>query len=551
MAVKFSNNAVTSLTDSPSAGATFFNVASASAFPTLASGDWTYVSLTSEVVKVTAISGTTFTCDATSNAHASGESVELRMTAELLNDFAEDTESLPIGGGTMTGDVSLGDNVKAQFGASDDLNIFHDGNNSYIVDSGTGGLRIRGSSFVAIQGTNGENGVIVNENGATDLHYNSAKKLTTTSTGVDVTGSVTCDGFTSTGIDDNATAELLSLNADGNTQFGASVPVDTLRYLDLYNTSTGSSAGALFRMVTSNAAGTGNTTTNIIKYKNSGFLINNNDTASSNFTAFGVAGAERMRIDSAGNVGIGTSSIPTGVRTKIKGLAEATNLATSATSAALFIEPYSGSSWGLGIGSVTGQKQYIQAVYAAGDGTKELLLQPFGGNVGIGTTTPTAQLHTTEFKTDKWIPELRKVTITGGFQSGCAPNTWYNITNIANWSGYLGGYSGENKGVHFEIFWTSGSTAKGYNHSVVGWLPPRSSNTYSSYSNASFVTHNSGSTMTSGVPVTVHHHTSATAAHDIRVRTFNDGADYDPLYLQIYANTSPNSGNATITLWRA
>ena len=95
MAVKFSNNAVTSLTDSPSAGATSFNVASASAFPTLASGDWTYVSLTSEVVKVTAISGTTFTCDATSNAHASGESVELRMTAEILNDVAlGDDESL-------------------------------------------------------------------------------------------------------------------------------------------------------------------------------------------------------------------------------------------------------------------------------------------------------------------------------------------------------------------------------------------------------------------------------------------------------------------------
>ena len=95
MAVKFSNNAVTTLTDSPSAGATSFNVASASTFPTLGASDWTYVSLTSEVVKVTAISGTTFTCDATSDAHASGESVELRMTAELLNDVAlGDDESL-------------------------------------------------------------------------------------------------------------------------------------------------------------------------------------------------------------------------------------------------------------------------------------------------------------------------------------------------------------------------------------------------------------------------------------------------------------------------
>jgi len=95
MAVKFSNNAVTSLTDSPSAGATSFNVASASTFPTLGASDWTYVSLTSEVVKVTAISGTTFTCDATSGAHSSGATVELRMTAEILNDVAlGDDESL-------------------------------------------------------------------------------------------------------------------------------------------------------------------------------------------------------------------------------------------------------------------------------------------------------------------------------------------------------------------------------------------------------------------------------------------------------------------------
>ena len=95
MAVKFSNNAVTTLSADISAGATSFTVASASTFPTLGASDWTYVSLTSEVVKVTAISGTTFTCDATSGAHASGESVELRMTAEILNDVAlGDDESL-------------------------------------------------------------------------------------------------------------------------------------------------------------------------------------------------------------------------------------------------------------------------------------------------------------------------------------------------------------------------------------------------------------------------------------------------------------------------
>jgi hypothetical protein len=113
-----------------------------------------------------------------------------------------------------------------------------------------------------------------------------------------------------------------------------------------------------------------------------------------NYMRFATNASERMRIDSSGNVGIGCSP-PAGVRTKIKGLAEATNLATSATSAALFIEPYSGSSWGLGIGSISGQIQYIQGVAAAGDSARELSLQPFGGNVGINTSSPTAGLSIT------------------------------------------------------------------------------------------------------------------------------------------------------------
>jgi len=97
MAVKFSNNAATTLASGISSGATSFTVASASGFPTLGASDWTYISLTNEVVKVTAISGTTFTCVATSGAHLSGITVELRMTADLLNDFAEDTEADPAG----------------------------------------------------------------------------------------------------------------------------------------------------------------------------------------------------------------------------------------------------------------------------------------------------------------------------------------------------------------------------------------------------------------------------------------------------------------------
>jgi len=107
MGVKFTNNAYTTLSGTISAGATSFGVASVATFPSLGGGDYMYVSLTDEVVKVTAISGTTCTCVAVSGGHSAGISVELRMTAELLNDFAEDDESLQLAGGAMTGNITM------------------------------------------------------------------------------------------------------------------------------------------------------------------------------------------------------------------------------------------------------------------------------------------------------------------------------------------------------------------------------------------------------------------------------------------------------------
>ena len=107
MAVKFANNAATTLASSISSGATSFSVASASGFPTLGGSDHMYVTIDSEVVKVTAVSGTTFTCDATSGGHSSGDTVEIRVSAELLNDFATDQEALPVSGGQMTGNITM------------------------------------------------------------------------------------------------------------------------------------------------------------------------------------------------------------------------------------------------------------------------------------------------------------------------------------------------------------------------------------------------------------------------------------------------------------
>ncbi len=58
----------------------------------------------------------------------------------------DDTTKVPLAGGTMTGNLTLGDNVNAYFGASTDLRIYHDGTNSHIINS-TGELRFSGSNF--------------------------------------------------------------------------------------------------------------------------------------------------------------------------------------------------------------------------------------------------------------------------------------------------------------------------------------------------------------------------------------------------------------------
>ena len=98
------------------------------------------------------------------------------------------------GRATFNENVKLGDNGQLIFGAGDDLSIYHDSNDSYIVDNGSGLLFIRGSSGVRIQGTNGEAMVHAVENGTVELYHDNSKKIETTASGVDVTGGISIGG---------------------------------------------------------------------------------------------------------------------------------------------------------------------------------------------------------------------------------------------------------------------------------------------------------------------------------------------------------------------
>ena len=89
--------------------------------------------------------------------------------------------------------LSLADGAFINFGNADDMQIYHDGSNSYVTDRGTGELKI-GGSIVSIEGT-GETLAKFTDDGAAELYYDNSKKVETIGTGLTVTGGVNASGL--------------------------------------------------------------------------------------------------------------------------------------------------------------------------------------------------------------------------------------------------------------------------------------------------------------------------------------------------------------------
>ena len=90
--------------------------------------------------------------------------------------------------------IDMEDNERIKLGASDDLQIYHDGSNSKITDGGTGVLAI-GASAVHIEAADhGETLAKFIDDGAVELYYDNSKKLETVTGGVNVTGALVASG---------------------------------------------------------------------------------------------------------------------------------------------------------------------------------------------------------------------------------------------------------------------------------------------------------------------------------------------------------------------
>jgi hypothetical protein len=145
----------------------------------------------------------------TTTQHASFTGAEAELTVDtdkstvVVHDgstagghpLAKASEVVAKSGDSMTGDLSFGDNDKAIFGAGSDLQIYHDGSNSYISElTPTGSLFIDGSN-IFLRSSGGEEFIKAVANAQVELYYNDALKLATTSTGVDVVGTITSDAL--------------------------------------------------------------------------------------------------------------------------------------------------------------------------------------------------------------------------------------------------------------------------------------------------------------------------------------------------------------------
>ena len=151
-----------------------------------------------------AIDSEHYTDGSIDTAHIADDAVTAAKLANSINtDIATGVTAnttanaaLPKAGGAMTGNVTHADNVRAQFGAGNDLEIYHDGTDSFIHDSGSGNLELRTNGVqIGIMAINGSEymGKFVQGN-QVELYHNNSKKIETTANGVTVTGNVYATG---------------------------------------------------------------------------------------------------------------------------------------------------------------------------------------------------------------------------------------------------------------------------------------------------------------------------------------------------------------------
>ena len=99
-----------------------------------------------------------------------------------------------LGDTTLEGHLDMRDSDRIRLGAGDDLSIFHNGTHNFIDSAGSADLYVRGANILLQDHVNSNrNWLIGLANGTLEMYHAGSKKLETTSTGVKIDNSSTTD----------------------------------------------------------------------------------------------------------------------------------------------------------------------------------------------------------------------------------------------------------------------------------------------------------------------------------------------------------------------
>jgi len=187
---------------------------------------------------------------------------------------------LPLAGGTMTGTLNISSSNKLRLGDSAEIQINHLGGNSFIEHTlSTGNLFIQADSLRLTNTNRDETFIACNYDWNVEIYYDNSKKLETTSSGVQIDGS--------------AFNVLKSHNSH---------TIATIQ------NNWGSNATAQLKLISPTDE------FNLIKYASGPAHI---ELSNSSDIKVYIGGSEKLRLDSNGDLGLGTTAVPqdSGART--------------------------------------------------------------------------------------------------------------------------------------------------------------------------------------------------------------------------------------------
>jgi trimeric autotransporter adhesin len=160
--------------------------------------------------------------NAASYTKAASDSRYINYDGDIVNG------TIQMGGGPGN-NITFADNNKIVMGTGNDLEIYHDGSNSYIDDAGEGSLFLRSGTTYIQNAAGTKTSIVTNAGAGQTLYHNNTPVFETTATGIDVTGNVVVSG----------TVDTRDIAADGTK-------LDTVETnADVTDTTNVSAAGAL------------------------------------------------------------------------------------------------------------------------------------------------------------------------------------------------------------------------------------------------------------------------------------------------------------------